>query len=98
MIFTATIVAQIQSTKPDALQAIAAALHTEVHNPSGANAYIALADGGRIEVEIPKFGESLPLTIDVVNTRGAAEARAAAATLLDVLHRATGWEIAHLHG
>ncbi len=98
MSFTATIVAQVQSTKPDALWAIATALSTQVENASGANAFIALSDQGRVEVEIPKFGESLPLTIDVVNARSQAEARASAQNIRDLLEQSTGWQVDHLHG
>ena len=96
MTFTATIVAQVQRTKPDALWAIATALSTKVENPTGANAFIALPEG-RVEVEIPKFGESLPLTIDVVDSRSQAEARASAQNLLDRLEQSTGWQVDHLH-
>ncbi|MBG6213428.1 MAG: hypothetical protein LH475_01300 [Cryobacterium sp.] len=97
MTFTATIVAQVHYTKPDALWAIATALSTQVENPAGANAFIALPDQGRVEVEIPKFGESLPLTIDVVDARGQAEARASAQNILDLLEQSTGWQVDHLH-
>jgi len=97
MTFTATIVAQVQRTKPEALWAIAAALGTEITGATGANAYIALPDGGRVEVEIPKFGESLPLAIDVVDPRGEAEARASAQNVLHLLEQSTGWQIDHLH-
>jgi hypothetical protein len=97
MTFTATIVAQVQRTKPDALWAIATALSTEVTDSTGAHAYIALADGGRVEVEVPKFGESLPLAIDVVDVRGEAEARASAQNILDLLEQSTGWQVDHLH-
>ena len=97
MTFTATIIAQVQRTKPEALWAIARALSTHVENPSGANAFIALPDGGRIDVEIPKFGESLPLTIDVLDERGPAEARASAQDILDLLEQSTGWQVDHLH-
>ncbi|TFB68432.1 hypothetical protein [Cryobacterium sp. Hz9] len=97
MTYTATIVAQVQSTKPDALWAIATALNTQVENQTGANAFIALPDGGRVEVEIPKFGESLPLTIDVVDARSQGAARASAQNILDLLEQSTGWQVDHLH-
>lgn len=97
MSFTATIVAQVQSTKPDALFAIATALGTQIQNAAGANAFIALPNDGRIDVEIPKFGESLPLTIDVLNTHGQAAARACAENIRDLLEQSTGWQVDHMH-
>ncbi|WP_051973376.1 hypothetical protein [Cryobacterium sp. MLB-32] len=94
---TATIVAQTQQTKPEALAIIAAALKIPVTGVATAHSYIRLARGGRVEVEIPKFGESLPLTIDVYSRRSAAEARASAQNVLELVATATGWQIEHLH-
>jgi len=94
----ATIVAQTHQTKPEALAIIAAALKLGVTGAASAHSYISLPRGARVEVEIPKFGESLPLTIDVYSRRSAADARATAQNVLQVLATATGWQIDHLHG
>jgi hypothetical protein len=93
----ATIVADIHATKPEALGIIAAALDASVQGAHTASAFVALPGGGRIEVEIPKFGEAPPLAIDVHDPRGAAEARAAAQSLLELLTGSTAWPLHHLH-
>jgi len=93
----ATIVADIHATKPEALGIIAAALDATVQGAHTASAFVALPGGGRVEVEIPKFGEAPPLAIDVHDPRGEAEARSAAQSLLELLSSATAWPLHHLH-
>ncbi|MBX0301524.1 hypothetical protein K2F54_16240 [Cryobacterium sp. 1639] len=93
----ATIVADIHATKPEALAVIAATLDAPVQGAHTAHAFVALPHGGRVEVEIPKFGEAPPLAIDIHDPRGAAQARAAAQSLLDLLADATAWPLHHLH-
>lgn len=94
----ATLVADIHATRPEALGIIAAALDASVQGARTASPWIALPGGGRIEVDIPKFGEAPPLAIDVYDPRGEAEARAAAQALLEVLEGTTAWPLHHLHG
>jgi len=93
----ATIVADIHATKPEALGIIAAALDASVQGAHTSAAFVALPGGGRIEVDIPKFGEAPPLAIDVYDPRGAAEARSAAQSLLELLSDTTAWPLHHLH-
>ncbi|MFC5930541.1 hypothetical protein D6T64_19230 [Cryobacterium melibiosiphilum] len=95
---TATIIVDAAITKLDALDAIAAALDSPVHGAGTRNPFVALPHGGRVVVDIPKFGEAPPLAIDVSDPRGSAEARRAAQALLDTLVTTTGWPIHHLHG
>ena len=94
----ATIIVDAAVTKPEALDAIAAALGSTVQSPGTARPYVALPHGGRVVVDIPKFGEAPPLAIDVSDPRGATESRRAAEALLDRLTASTGWQIHHLHG
>ena len=93
----ATIVADVHLTKPEALAVIAATLDAEVVGAHTAHAFVALPHGGRVEVEIPKFGEAPPLAVDVHDSRGDAEARAAAQRLLELLATTAGWPVHHLH-
>lgn len=93
----ATLVADVHLTKPEALAVIAATLDATVHGARTAAPFVSLPHGGRVEVEIPKFGEAPPLAIDVYDPRGAAEARAAAHSLLERLADTAGWPVHHLH-
>jgi hypothetical protein len=92
----ATLVADIHATRPEALGIIAAVLDAEVRGAHTANAWVPLPDGGRVEVDTPKFGEAPPLAIDVYDPRGDAEARAAAQALLELLTSTTSWPVHHL--
>ena len=96
MDYVATIVANIHATRPEALGLIAATLDTAVNGAFTAHAWVDLPHGGRVEVEIPKFGEAPPLAIDVYDPRSEADARAAAQALLEVLFVATSWPMHHL--
>jgi hypothetical protein len=95
---TTTIIVDAAITKPEALDAIAAAVGSPVRGAGTAMPHIALPDGGRIVVDIPKFGEAPPLAIDITIPGGALEARLAAQTLLESLASTTGWSVHHLHG
>ncbi|MCU1444389.1 hypothetical protein [Cryobacterium sp.] len=75
---------------------IAATLGTTVQDARTAHPSVRLPQGGRVEVEIPEFGEAPPLAIDVYDPRGAAEARASAQSLLELLADATPWSLHHL--
>ncbi|TFD53981.1 hypothetical protein E3T55_04640 [Cryobacterium frigoriphilum] len=94
----ATIIVNATITKPEALDAIAAALGCAVQDAGTARPFVPLPHGGRVVVDIPKFGEAPPLAIDVSDPRGATESRLAAQALLDRLTASTGWHIHHLHG
>ncbi|MFO7689319.1 MAG: hypothetical protein R6W83_01980 [Cryobacterium sp.] len=90
-----TIIVAAAVTKPDALSAISRVLGSPVRG-AAAHPYVSLPGGGRVTVEVPKFGEAPPLAIDVFDPRSAADARAAAEALLQGLGDATGWPIHHL--
>jgi hypothetical protein len=92
----ATIVADCHATRPEALGIIAAVLDAAVQGAHTSHAWVPLPHGGRIEVDIPKFGEAPPLAIDVYDPRGAAEAHASAQALLDLLTANTSWDLHHL--
>jgi hypothetical protein len=93
----ATLVADASATRPEALGIIAAVLDVSVQGAHTAHAWVPLPHGGRVEVDIPKFGEAPPLAIDVYDPRGPVEARTAAQWLLDLLADSTSWRLHHLH-
>jgi hypothetical protein len=92
----ATLVADAHATRPEALGIIAAVLDASVQGAHTAHAWVPLPHGGRVEVDIPKFGEAPPLAIDVYDPRGPAAARAAAEALLIALTDGTAWGLHHL--
>jgi hypothetical protein len=92
----ATIVADCHATRPEALGIIAAVLDAAVQGAHTSHAWVPLHNGGRVEVDIPKFGEAPPLAIDVYDPRGDAEARTAAEGLMELLTANTSWDLHHL--
>lgn len=54
---------------------------------------MTLASGDWAEVDIPKFGEAPPLTIDVYSLTSVASAESSAAALMAQLIAHTGWRI-----
>ena len=91
MDYSATIVAQAHVTKPDALRLIAEAAGSTVQDAATAHPFVPLVGGGRVEVEIPKFGEAPPLAIDVFSPHSVEQARMSALALQAALVRVTDW-------
>jgi hypothetical protein len=92
-IHLATIVAHAHVTKPEALEAVALAVGSTVQDAHSSHPFVPLSDGGRVEIEVPKFGEAPPLAIDVYDIRDDAHATAAATSLLEALVASTGWNV-----
>jgi hypothetical protein len=96
MEYAATIVLHEAVTKPEALAAAATALGSTVQGLGTAFAFVPIMTGGRVEVDIPKFGEAPPLAVDVYDHRSAAHATETALRLKAALESSTGWKIEHI--
>jgi hypothetical protein len=94
---TVSLVVDAAITRLEALDAIVAAVGTELVDPGTSYTTVPLPGGAVATVDIPKFGEAPPLAIDVSDARGLAEARGAADALLPVLAESTGWSISRLY-
>ncbi|NQX12562.1 hypothetical protein HQQ80_13055 [Microbacteriaceae bacterium VKM Ac-2855] len=70
-------------TAPAALAAVARALGSRVVGGGTASAHVPLSGGGRATVAVAKFGDEVPVTIDVVGD---------AVAVADAL-RAVGWSV-----
>lgn len=89
---SATLVVHEAITKLEALDAMAAALQVPIQRPGTSRPFVVVGEDSWAEVEIPKFGEAPPLSIDVYSANSAdAEARALA--LMPLLASSTGWAI-----
>jgi len=62
---TITLVTDVYLSKQEALQVLSEVLSTPVDTSDPANAALALDGGVVLAIEVPKFGEDLPLTIDL---------------------------------
>ena len=91
--YSATLVVHEAITKLDALDAMAAALKVAIQRPGTSRPFVSVGEGEWAEIEIPKFGEAPPLSIDVYSVSSRADAEARALALMGQLATSTGWTI-----
>ena len=65
MTHTITLVTDVHVSKSEALQTLGALLSAPVKDSDPGNAAIWLPGSVVLSIEVPKFGEDLPLTIDL---------------------------------
>jgi hypothetical protein len=91
--FCATLVVDEAITKLEALDAIAEVLRESVQHPGTRRPFIRVGEDAWAEIEIPKFGEAPPLSIDVYSGNSVADAEARALALQARLTASTSWVI-----
>lgn len=91
--FCATLVVDEAITKLEAFDAIAEVLHVSVQHPGTRRPFVRVGEDAWAEIEIPKFGEAPPLSIDVYSVNSVADAEARALTLLAQLAASRSWMI-----
>lgn len=81
-------------TAPFALAMIAKAADSRVVGSRCADPHVLLFGGpASARVEVAAFGDSVPVTVDVRDERGVAQARAAAQALGRALRASAGWRV-----
>ena len=60
-----TLVSDVYVSKAEALTALSTLLGVPINDGDRSNAVLDLAGGVVLSIEVPKFGEDLPLTIDL---------------------------------
>lgn len=89
----ATLVVWVALNRQDALAVIALVLDSHVAEPFTLDAHVRLADGARVYVEVPRFGDPPPFAIAVESDAGRDAAQRAATRLQAVLRDNVGWPI-----
>jgi len=64
-VVTTTLVGDVYMSKTEALSALAALLDIPVDTTDPAHAHLVCENGVVVAIEVPKFGEDLPLTLDL---------------------------------
>ena len=72
MTHTTTLVADVHVSKTEALDALSGLLGEPVDNTDASHAVIRVNGDVVVSIEVPKFGEDLPLTIDLIGPDQAA--------------------------
>jgi hypothetical protein len=91
--FCATLVVDEAITKLEALDAIAEVLQVAVQRPGTRSPFVRVGEDAWAEIEIPKFGEAPPLSIDVYSVNSIADAEARALSLSAQLAASRSWVI-----
>ena len=92
MTHTITLVTDVFLSKAEALETLSKLLGQPVDASDPANAVIRLPDGVVLTIEVPKFGEDLPLTLDVTGPDHHTVS-AGVDSLMDVVRERLGWSV-----
>ena len=65
MTHTVTLVSDVYVSKAEALTELSTLLGVPINDGDRSNAVLDLAGGVVLSIEVPKFGEDLPLTLDL---------------------------------
>ena len=65
MTHTITLVTDVYLSKTEALDALSEVFEVSINTTNPSNAVLNLEGGVVVSIEVPKFGEDLPLTIDL---------------------------------
>ncbi|MBU4464334.1 MAG: hypothetical protein KKH75_00660 [Actinobacteria bacterium] len=87
----ATLAVDIAVTKLDGLAVVALSTDSPVRDAGTSRPYIRLTADTWAEIDIPKFGEPPPLSIDVYSATSIDDARRQALLLATELHTEAGW-------
>ena len=92
MTHTITLVTDVFLSKAEALEKLSGLLGRPVDASDPANAVIGLPEGVVLSIEVPKFGEDLPLTLDVTGP-DQHTVSAGVDSLMDVVRERLDWSV-----
>ncbi|MFZ9088248.1 MAG: hypothetical protein ACO2Z1_05195 [Pontimonas sp.] len=94
---TISLVTDVYLSKTEALDALSQCLQLPISDPGSADPWLQLERGVGLHIEVPKFGEDLPLTLDITG-RHSAHVEAVSRALRQNLHSLLGWSVSRLDG
>ena len=92
MTHTITLVGDVYVSKTEALRALSELLGTPINDTDPSNAVLDIEGGVVLSIEVPKFGEDLPLTLDLTGSEEVEVSRVTDA-LTDSVAEALGWTL-----
>ena len=90
MTHTITLVSDIYLSKTEALRALSRLLDTVIDDSNPSDAVLNLEDGVVLSIEVPKFGEDLPLTLDLTGDN-ITTVETATTQLVDQVYAGLSW-------
>ena len=94
---TVSLVTDVFLSKREALSLLSETLRLPVRDADSAEPWLALEPGVSLHIEVPKFGEDLPLTLDL-NGNHHEQVQSASDSLADTLVQTLGWSVTRLAG
>ena len=92
---TITLVTHVFLSKTEALAMLREALDTPWNTDDPGDVTLPLDQGGFLSIEVPKFGEDLPLTLDLHHS-DTQELQRIADTVTATLEKTLGWSLHHI--
>lgn len=92
---TISLVTDVFLSKRDALDALSQSLQLPIRDAGSADPWLQLERGVGLHIEVPKFGEDLPLTLDL-SGEDSAQLEAVTEALTESLASLLGWTLSRL--
>jgi len=89
---TITLVSDVYLSKTEALHALSALFATAIDTSDPANAVLIMDGGVVLSIEVPKFGEDLPLTLDLTGPERQKLSQVSD-RVIDEVGRGLGWTL-----
>lgn len=92
---TITLVTDVFLSKAEALAVLGEALDVSWNTDDPGDVTLPVGHGGVLTIEVPKFGEDLPLTLDLHHS-DSDELQVIADDVTATLERTLGWSVHHI--
>jgi hypothetical protein len=89
---TTTLVSDVYVSKAEALDALAELFRVAIDSTDPSNAVLVLENDVVVSIEVPKFGEDLPLTLDLTG-KTSGDVQAVTARVMDQVAHGLSWTL-----
>jgi hypothetical protein len=89
---TITLVSEVYLSKMEALRALSKLFDTPINTTDPADAVLMMDSGVVLSIEVPKFGEDLPLTLDLTGP-GESEIFRVSDNVIKTVAEGVGWAL-----
>ena len=94
---TLSLVSDVFLSKREALSALSSVLRLPILEQASADPYLVIEPGVELRIEVPKYGEDLPLTLDLHGTH-LDQRRDVSRSLTDTVRDTLGWLLSPIGG
>lgn len=94
---TLSLVSDVFLSKREALSALSSVLRLPILEQTSADPYLVIEPGIELRIDVPKYGEDLPLTLDLHGTR-LDQLRDVSRSLADTVRETLGWMLTPIGG